>query len=101
MKNDEQTKEVDPQEAHDCIIQEHQQECQDVHDITSQEIPNDQPIPKHWRYNTNYPKDLIIGNLPNGVTTRILLRNICNNFAFVSQIEPKNFKEAEMMIFGF
>ena len=46
-KNEEQTKEVDPQEAHDCIIQEHQQECQDVHDITSQEIPNDQPIPKH------------------------------------------------------
>ena len=28
------------------------------------------------------------------MTTRTSLRNIINNFVFVSQIEPKNFKEA-------
>ena len=94
-KNEEQTKEVDPQEVYNSTNQENQQECQAAHDIIRQDISNDQPLPKEWRYNSDHPKDLIIGDSFKGVTSRTLLRNICNNFAFVSQIEPKNFKEAE------
>ena len=59
------------------------------------DISSGQPLPKEWRYNSDHPKDLIIGDPSKGVTTRTSLRNICNNFAFVSQMEPKNFKEVE------
>ena len=38
----------------------------------------------------NHPQDQIIGNPSSGVRTRSSLGNICNNLAFISQIEPKN-----------
>ena len=59
------------------------------------DISSGQPLLKEWRYNSDHPKELIIGDPSKRVTTRASLRNICNNFVFVSQMEPKNFKEAE------
>ena len=58
-------------------------------------ILSGQPLPKEWRYNPDHPKDLIIGDPFKGVTTRTSLRNISNNFSFVSQMEPKKFKKAK------
>ena len=42
----------------------------------------------------NHPLDNIIGDISKGVTTRHSLKDLCNNMAFVSLIEPKNFEEA-------
>ena len=42
----------------------------------------------------NHPQDQIIGNPSSRVRIRSSLKNICNNLAFVSQIEPKNKNDA-------
>ena len=52
-------------------------------------------LPKEWRYSTSHPKDKILGDISQGVATRSSLKNVWNNLAFFSQIEPKNFKDAE------
>ena len=54
----------------------------------------DTSLPKDWRYASSHPKELIIGDTQQGVKTRSSLRYM-NNVAFMSQIEPKNTKEAE------
>ena len=53
-----------------------------------------QDLPKDWKFVINHPQDQIIGNPSSGVRTRSSLRNICNNLAFISQIEPKNINDA-------
>ena len=52
-------------------------------------------LPKEWRYVHNHPKELIIGDPMHGVKTRSSLRDVLNHCAFVSQLEPKTFEEAE------
>ena len=49
-----------------------------------------QDFSKEWKFAINHPQDQIIGNTSSGLRTRSSLRNICNNLAFISQIEPKN-----------
>jgi hypothetical protein len=51
-------------------------------------------LPKSWNVVHSHPKELIIGEVERGVSTRSKLKNICNNMAFLSQIEPKNINEA-------
>ena len=52
-----------------------------------------QELPKEWKFVTNHPQDQIRGNPSIGVRTRSSLRNICNNLAFISQIEPKKLND--------
>ena len=52
-------------------------------------------LPKEWRFVHNHPTNLIIGDLSRGGTTKNSIRNIYKNLIFLSQIEPKNFYEAE------
>ena len=52
-------------------------------------------LPKEWRYVSSRPKELIIDDPSHGIRTRSNLRDTCNYLTFVSQIESKNFEEAE------
>ena len=49
------------------------------------------PSLKEWSFHPDHPKDLIIGNPGEGISTRS--RKMCN-VAFVSQLEPNNIKDA-------
>ena len=62
---------------------EEHSELQDV------EVETTQPLPKDWRYATNHPKDLIIGDVSKGITTRSKLNDICGHFTLISHIELK------------
>ena len=53
-----------------------------------------QGLPREWKFVTNHPQYQIIGNPSIGVRTRSSIGNICNNLAFISQIEPKNLNDA-------
>ena len=57
--------------------------------------PQSQNLPKEWRYAYGHPKDLIIGDPSQGVRTRSSLKNLNDYLAFVSQLEPKTYEEAE------
>ena len=54
-----------------------------------------QTLPKEWRYVFSHPKNLILGDPSQGITTRSSLRIACEHVAFISQIEPKSFADAE------
>ena len=42
----------------------------------------------------DHPLDTIIGDISRGVQTRLRLASFCENFSFVSSIEPKKIEEA-------
>ena len=51
-------------------------------------------LPPAWKSSKDHPIDNILGDISKGVTTRSKISNFCYHFAFVSQVEPKNAKEA-------
>ena len=55
----------------------------------------DEDLPREWKFVHNHPTEQILGDPSQGVRTRSSLRNICNHLAFLSQIEPKRFEDAE------
>ena len=55
---------------------------------------HDVQMPKTARYLKNHPPENIIGDINKGITTRRGLQNQCAFSAFLSQVEPKNAKEA-------
>ena len=77
----------------DSPAQEDKQES--IGDVQEDKEESSQPLPKDWRYATNHPKELILGDVSNGVTTRSKLHDLCGNFAFISHFEPKSILEAE------
>jgi len=66
-----------------------------IGEVQKDEVESSQPLPKDWRYASNHPKDLSMGDVSKGVTTRSKLHELCGNFAFISHFEPKNILEAE------
>src|ERR1051325_3593960 len=51
-------------------------------------------LPPAWKSSKDHPLDNILGDITKGVMTRSKISNFCYHFAFVSQVEPKNAKEA-------
>lgn len=59
-----------------------------------QQESNENYLPKEWRTHKDYPIDKVIGDISQGVATRLNLKDACLNMAFVSQIEPSKIDEA-------
>ena len=92
---------LEPNVEDSSIYKEENQPCNLNKEIEQPIIPpqeeggNNDDLPREWKFVHNHPKDLILGDPTKGIETRSLLRNICSNLAFLSQIEPKNFQEVE------
>ena len=52
-------------------------------------------MPRDWKYHRNHPKDNLLSQPSERMMTKKALREYCGNCAFVSQLEPKNFVEAQ------
>ena len=50
---------------------------------------------KTWKFMKDHPIDQVIRDPVQGVRTRGALKDTCENATYISQLEPKNFKEAE------
>ena len=76
--------------------QAEQKEQEDQIEQPKEQTPRSQHqgLPREWRYMPNYPMEYIIGDPSQGVQTRSSKRLNSNNMALLSQIEPKNVKEA-------
>ena len=59
-----------------------------------QQESNENDLPKEWRTHRDHPIDKVIGDISQGVATRLNLKDACLNMAFVSQIEPSKTDEA-------
>jgi len=72
-----------------------EEKLEPIGDVQEDKEESTHPLPKTWRYATNHPKELILGDASKGVTTRSKLHDLCGNFAFISHFEPKSILEAE------
>ena len=59
-----------------------------------QQESNENDLPKEWRTHRDHPIDKVIGDISQGVATRLNLKDACLNMAFVSQIEASKIDEA-------
>ena len=73
----------------DLPIEEKKPKIDDQGEVQEVEVEPTQPLSKDWRFASNHPKDLIIGDVSKGVTTRSKLYDLCGNFTFISHIELK------------
>ena len=52
-------------------------------------------LPKTWKYVRDHSIDQVIADPIQGVRTRGALKDTCECTAFISQLEPNNFKDDE------
>ena len=90
LNNDDEILDI-PQEDGSKTNNENQLEQQEEQ-ISKESNVND--LPKEWRTHRDYPIDKIIGDISQGVSTRLNLKDACLNMAFVSQIEPSKVDDA-------
>ena len=67
----------------DSPTQEDKQKLND--EVQENEVKPSQPLPKDWRYAISHPKDLIIGDVSKGVSTRSKLHDVwslCFHFLY-------------------
>jgi hypothetical protein len=84
VKEIDQSKTVDNEEEEDTShVKEKEEGPAEVNDL-----------PPAWKSSKDHPIDNILGDISKGVMTRSRISNFCSHFAFVSQVEPKNAKEA-------
>ena len=76
-------------------IEEEKSQIDEQGEVQEVEVEPTPPLPKDWRFATNHLKDLIIGDVSKGVTTRSKLYDLYGYFSFISHIEPKNILEAQ------
>lgn len=53
-------------------------------DEQTQQKTNDNDLPKEWRMHRDHPIHKVIGDISQGVATRLNLKDACLNMAFVS-----------------
>ena len=70
------------QQSNDQLTSHLQDTSSSIHDL-----------PKDWHFKKDHPKEQIIGDTTQGVSTGLQLKTL-NNLAFISQIEPRNISEA-------
>ncbi|KAH9658635.1 Integrase catalytic domain-containing protein [Citrus sinensis] len=97
VANDDADGELQEESSKENAPQENQEDRQEEQTNTEleQEECISQTLPKEWRHVSSHPKDVILGDPSRGVTTRSSLKNTCEHNAFISQIEPKSFADAE------
>ena len=66
-----------------------------LEDLQRKEDQHDD-LPNTWKYVRDHPIDQVIGDPIQGMRTIVALKETCEYAAYISQLEPKNFKEAEM-----
>ena len=79
----------------DLPIEEKKSKIDEQGEVQKGQVEPTQPLSKDWRFASNHPKDLIIGDVSKGITTRSKLHDLYGHFAFISHIEPKNILEVE------
>ena len=85
----------------DQIVEEPKQKKQEdskvdppLKDLQTKEDQHDD-LPKTWKYVRDHSIDQVIDDPIQGVRTKGALKETCEYAAYISQLEPKNFKEAE------
>ena len=81
---------VEPKEKNE----EDSKEDPPLEDLQRKEDQHDD-LPKTWKFVRDHPIDQVIRNPIQGVRTRGALKETCEYATYISQLEPKNFKEAK------
>ena len=74
---------------------ENSQKKDEVQEVSSSQLNMNEGLPREWKIVHNYPTDQLLDDPLQGVKARASLRNMCNHLVFLSQIEPKYFKDVE------
>src|SRR3954468_5133787 len=80
--------------SNEIIVKAPEVQQESVQQESVQQESNTNDLPKEWRTHRDHPIDKVIGDISQGVSTRLNLKDACLHMAFVSQIEPSKVDEA-------